>query len=59
MVSIEADLIVNLNFETLATSTNFLPLKCVLCIHYLILFKKNQIEVQALINSNSEINAIT
>ncbi len=34
------------------------PLEHVKCIHYPVRFKKNQAEVQALINSGSEVNAM-
>lgn len=36
-----------------------LLLKHILCIHYLIWFKKNQAKIQALLDFGSEINVIT
>lgn len=35
------------------------PLKCIPYIHYLVWFKKDQVEVQVLINSDNKINAMT
>lgn len=38
---------------------NTLPLKHVLCIHYLVCFKKDQTKVQALLDSGNNVNTIT
>lgn len=41
-------------------STTFtLLLQCILCIQYSMRFKKTQIKIQTLLDSNSEINAMT
>lgn len=42
-----------------STTSTFLSLDYMLCIYYLVWFKKNQFEIQALINSNNEIIAMT
>lgn len=41
-----------------ATEETF-PLKCVPCINHLVQFKKNQAEVQAILDSGSEVNIMT
>ena len=38
---------------------NLLVLDWVLCIHYPIWFKKSKVQIQVLINSSSEVNAMT
>lgn len=52
--SIEANSIVALSFEALAIFT--LPLECVPCIQYPVRFKKNEFNIQILINSSSKVN---
>lgn len=55
----KTDTSIDLSFQTSATITNSLSLEYVLCIYYPIWFKKNQIDIQALINFGNEINPIT
>lgn len=40
-------------------NSSTLSLEYVLCIYHLVWFKKDQVKVQALIDSNNEINAMT
>lgn len=44
--------------KTLLSLFNTFLLKCILYIYYPLQFKKNQTNIQALINSGSEVNAI-
>lgn len=55
--SIEADLVPSLKAPILDNST--LLFEWMLYIYYPMWFKKNQVETQILINSKSEVNAIT
>lgn len=58
--SMEVELAVVPSVKTLALATNvFLPLKCVLYIHYLVYFRKNKSNINALINFKGEVNIIT
>lgn len=34
-------------------------LKCIFCIHYIVKFKKNIVEIRVLIDSKSEVNVMT
>lgn len=51
-------LIVSMSITVASKEAN-LPLKRMLCIYYIIYFKKNQIEIQALNNSQNEVNVMT
>lgn len=51
--------IVALSFQVLAFNNFTLPLKHILCIYYLIYFKKNQTKIKALLDSNNKINIMT
>lgn len=57
--SIKADFIITSSFEALVLDTFILLLKYILCIYYLIRFKKEQAKIQALLNFNSEVNIIS
>lgn len=57
--NIEAVSIVVSYFASLVPNTDTPPLERVLCIHYLVQFWKNQTEVQVLIDSKNEVNAMT
>lgn len=46
-------------FNFAAKALPLLSLKLILCIYYLVWFKKNQAKYQALLNYDSKINAIT
>lgn len=58
-VSMEADPKVVPSLEVSVLDKSTLPFKCMLCIYYLFCFKKDQHKIQALINSNNKVNAIT
>lgn len=49
------------SFEALALVINnpVLPLECVLCIHHSVQFKRDQIEIQALLDFRSKVHYIT
>lgn len=51
VASIEAELIIALSPKTPIPNNYALPLKCLLYIHYLVHFKKDQIKSLALINA--------
>lgn len=51
--------IIVLSLKALVSNNFILLLKRILCIYYLIQFKKNQVESQVLIKFSSEINAMT
>lgn len=53
--------VLNLVIKALALMTDkfALPLECVLCIYYLVWFKKNPVKVQALLNFGNKVNVMT
>lgn len=59
VASIETVLAVVLSLKALILVNFSPPLKRVLCIYYLMQFKKDQAKTLALINSSSKINTIT
>lgn len=60
VVSIKVEPIVVPNPKGPTPATNILPpLNHISCIYYLVRFKKDQVETQTLIDSSSEVNAIT
>lgn len=60
IASIKAEPAVVSSFKGLAPAIDaLLPFKCIPYIHYLVHFKKNQVKTQALIDSDSKVNAIT
>lgn len=48
-----------ISIEALIFTITALPFKHILCIYYLIKFKKNQVKIWALLNFGSKVNAIS
>lgn len=60
VANMETDSAVVSSFETSNfVTTTLLIIKCVLCIYHLVKFKKNQVKIEALLDSDSKINAMT
>lgn len=59
MIVASMEVVSVLNLETLIFTNFFLLLKYVLYIHYLVQFIKNQAKVQALLDSDIEVNVMT
>lgn len=55
----KADLVVVLGLKTPVSDNSTLPLERVPCIHYPLYFRKDQREIQALIDFGNEINVMT
>lgn len=59
MISIEAGLIVASSLKALSTNNSTLLFKHMSCIYYPIYFKKDQVEIRALLDSGNEVNTMT
>lgn len=59
MAGIKAELTKSPRPEVLTLDNSALLLKCVLYIYHLVRFKNDQVKVQALLKSNSKVNAMT